>query len=198
MTKMDYAICLAAALGHLMIHQQDAVGLVVFDEKIRGFLPPRSKRSHLMNILSILAKTRPAARTDLAGALHEVADRVRKRSLIILLSDLLTDQDRVVPALHHLKFRGHDLIISRCSTTARRPLSSPRPTRFEDPETGQTVQADAQAVRAGYLRELTAFLDEYRRQCLSIRADFVTVDNAMNFDKALVQFLAQRKGRFLK
>jgi uncharacterized protein (DUF58 family) len=196
MTKLDYSICLAAALGYLMIHQQDKVGLVTFDDRLRTFLPPKAKRSHLMNILSTLARTRPSGQTDLARALHDVAGRIRKRSLIILLSDLLSDQTQVLPALHHLKFRGHDLIIFQVLDHSEVVFDFEGQIRFQEPETQQELQTDPQAMRASYLRELQAFVEEYRRQCRQIRADLVVVDNAMTFDKALIEYLANRQTRF--
>ena len=197
MTKMDYAICLAAALGYMMIHQQDSVGLITFDEKIRSFLPPRSKRSHLQNILSTLAKTAPAARTNLAAVLHDAAERIRKRGLIILLSDLLgEDQQQVVEALHHLRYRGHDLMIFQVLDTSELTFEFDGQVRFEEPERGGHVDADPRAIQAGYLEAIGAFIEEYRRQCQTVRADFVTVHNGMTFDKALIEFLIERQGRF--
>ncbi len=196
MTKMDYAICLAAALGYMMIHQQDAVGLVTFDRKVRTFMPPRTKRSHLMNLLGELAATRPTGGTDLAAALHEVAERVRKRSLMVLVSDLISDQDAVLDALHHVRYRGHDLIIFQVLDHSERTFDFDEPARFEEPETGEHVAADARAIRAGYLEEIEAFIESYRREAQNVRADFVTVDNAMTFDKALTEFLIQRRMRF--
>jgi uncharacterized protein (DUF58 family) len=196
MTKMDYAICLAASLGYMMVRQQDSVGLVMFDEKVRAFLPPKSKRSHLTNILSTLARTKPAAKTNLAEALHEVAGRVKKRGLIILLSDLLAEQEDVIRGLRHLRFRGHDMILFQVLDHSELAFEFDGQARFEEPETGEHVNADPQAIRRAYLQELRNFIDEYKRQCQGIRADFVTVDNAMTFDKALVEFLAQRQSRF--
>ena len=196
MTKMDYAICLAAALGHMMIHQQDSVGLVTFDEKLRTFLPPKSKRSHLTDLLGVLAGSKPQGKTNLAEAIHDVAARVKKRGLMILLSDLLADQEEVIQALHHLKFRGHDLIIFQVLDHSEVAFEFDGQVRFEDPETQEKLDADPRAIRAAYLEELRAFIDHYRQQCQNVRADFVTVDNAMTFDKALVEFLVQRQARF--
>jgi len=196
MTKMDYGICLAAALGHLMVSQQDSVGLAVFDSEMRHFLPPKAKRSHLMNMLSILAKTAPAGETGLASAIHDMADRVRKRGLMILISDLICEQAEVVNALHHMKYRGHDMIIFQVLDHSELAFEFDGQVRFECPETRDHVDADPQAIRAAYRDEIRAFIDEYRAECQSIRADFVTVDNSMTFDKALVEFLAQRQGRF--
>ncbi|MFP4105450.1 MAG: DUF58 domain-containing protein [Phycisphaerae bacterium] len=195
MSKMDYAICLAAALGYMMIGQQDSVGMFTFDEKVRMYLPPKSKRSHLTNILGTLAKTAPAGETNLAGCLHEIAGRIKKRGLIILLSDLLADQEDVIKALHHLKYRGHDLMIFQVLDHSEVEFDFDGQVQFEEPETGDTLNADPQAIRSAYLEEIRAFIDEYKRECQAVRADFVTVDNSMTFDKALIEFLIERQGR---
>src|SRR5437764_8319550 len=109
LTKFDYAICLAAALGYLMIHQQDPVGLVTFDTAIRTFLPPRSKRTQLGTMLAVLANLKPSGRTDVGQCLHHLASMIKSRSLIMLFSDLLTDPEPVRQALHHLRHRGNDV-----------------------------------------------------------------------------------------
>lgn len=196
MTKMDYAICLAAALGYMMINQQDSVGLVTFDQKVRGFMPAKSKRSHLINLLATLARTKPQGETNLAACLNDIAGRIKKRGLVILLSDLLADQEEVIKALHHFKFRGHDLIIFQVLDHSEVEFDFDGQVRFEDPENGEQLDADPQAIRAAYLDELKKFIAEYKRQCLNAKADFVTVDNAMTFDKALLEFLTQRQTRF--
>ena len=195
MTKMDYAICLAAALGYLMINQQDSVGLFTFDEKVRMYLPPRSKRSHLTNILSTLARTRPGGQTFLAKAIHDIASRVRKRGLMIVLSDLLADQQEVIDALHHLKFGGHDLMIFQVLDEAEVTFDFDGQLELEEPETGETLSVNPQSVRAGYLEEIRRFIDEYRKQAQAVRADFVSVHNGMTFDKALLEFLIERQSR---
>jgi uncharacterized protein (DUF58 family) len=196
MTKMDYAICLSAALGYLMISQQDSVGLVTFDEKLRTFLPPKSKRTHLQNMLGMLAATKPAGETHLAEALHDAASRIKKRGLVILLSDLLADQQQVIDALHHLKYRGHDLIIFQVLDYSEVAFEFDGSVRFTDPETDDRIDVDPQSIRAAYLEEIRAFIDQYKQECLNVRADFVTVDNSMTFDKALLEFLVERKSRF--
>src|SRR5205823_2961496 len=101
LTKFEYAICLAAALGYLMIHQQDPVGLVAFDTAVRTALPPHSKRTQLGNILAILAGLKPSGQTDVATCLHQVAAMIRSKGLVMLFSDLLTDPEPVMQSLHH-------------------------------------------------------------------------------------------------
>ena len=118
LTKFEYAICLAAALGYLMIHQQDPVGLVTFDTPIRASLPPRSKRSQLGNILSVLANLKPAGQTDVAACLHQLAAMIRSKSLVMLFSDLLTDPEPVIRAC---TICGIAATRSSCSTSSTRP-----------------------------------------------------------------------------
>lgn len=196
MTKMDYAISLAASLGFLMIRQQDSVGLAIGDEQLRTFLPPRARRSHLMRILSELTAVAPAGRTNLAACLHQVADRVRKKGLVVVFSDLLCDPGPVLEAMHHLRFRGHDLIVFQVLDHAEATFPFDGPTRFVDPETGDHVDADARAYRDAYLEQIRGFIEHYRTEIHKVRGDFQQVDTSMGFDKALVEYLVGRKGRF--
>src|SRR5436309_6916779 len=111
LTKFEYAICLAAALGYLMVHQQDPVGLVTFDTRIRTSLPPRTKRAHLGNILSVLASLKPTGPTDIAPCLHQLAAMIRGKSLVMIFSDLLADPGPILVSLHHLRHRGNEVIL---------------------------------------------------------------------------------------
>ncbi|HEX3725322.1 MAG TPA: DUF58 domain-containing protein, partial [Pirellulales bacterium] len=111
LTKFEYSICLAAALGYLMVHQQDPVGLITFDERIRDSLPPRSKRTQLGNVLSLLSRLQPAGKTEIAKSLIQIAAMLRHRSLVMLFSDLLADPDPILKALHRLRHGGHDVIL---------------------------------------------------------------------------------------
>jgi len=196
MTKFDYAVCLAAALGYMMIRQQDAVGLACFDTELRAFLPPRSRRAHLMAILGHLARVRPRGRTGLAASLHKMADRVRRRSLMIVLSDFLDEPAEVIDALHHLRFRGHDLILFQVLDVEEVQFPFVGLRRFQDVESPASVVADPEAIRTDYLAALRAFIGRYRAEAAGLRADFVQVDTSMTFDKALVQFLIDRQRRF--
>ncbi len=196
MTKFDYAVCLAAALGYMMIHQQDAVGLACFDTELRAFLPPRTKRTHLMTMLGHLARVRPYGGTGLAKALHTIADRVRRRSLMVVLSDFLDDPERVIEGLHHLRFRGHDLILFQILDTDETEFPFAGLQRFEDVESKESAVADAEAIRAVYIEALRSFIERYQREAAGVRADFVQVDTSMTFDRALVQYLIDRQRRF--
>src|SRR6202030_4351162 len=111
LTKFEYAICLAAALCYLMVHQQDPVGLITFDEKIRQSLPARSKRTQIGHVLSLLANLKPTGKTDIARSLHQITAMLKHRSLVMLFSDLLAEPEAVLQALRRLRHGGHDVVL---------------------------------------------------------------------------------------
>lgn len=196
LTKFDYAVCLAAALGYLMIHQQDPIGLITFDEKIQSSLPPKSKRTQLGNILAMLSRAKPAGGTDVASNLRRIAAMIKHRSLLMLFSDLLTDIDSVVESLHLLRHAGHDVIVFHILDEAEVYFPFDGTVDLKDPETGESLVIDAAGMRADYLESVNDLRDRYRRECLSVGADYVPLDTSMPFDKALVEYLSQRQARF--
>ncbi len=197
MTKFEYSTALAAALGYLMILQQDAVGLITFDLKVRDYVRPGSKRSHLGDVLTVLANTRPARKTDLAGSLHEAAALFRKRGLVVILSDLLEEPEKLDGALAHFRYRGHDVIVFHSLDAAEANFPFEGPMTFFDPETGARMKVDADAARADYLAAISAFVGDLRRRCLARGVDYVQLDTSVAFDQALTSFLANRKKNFL-
>jgi uncharacterized protein (DUF58 family) len=196
LTKFEYAICLAAALGYLMIHQQDPVGLVTFDTRIRTSLPPRSKRSHLGTILSILANLKPAGPTDLAGCLHQLAPMIRGKSLVMVFSDLLTDPGPVLESLHHLRHRGNEVILFHVLDEAEVHFPFEGLIEFEDVETPDRLIIDAKGMRGDYLQAVQSFQQVYRAECAKANVDYVAMDTSITFDKALLEYLVQRQRRF--
>jgi hypothetical protein len=152
-----------------------------------------------MRILGDLAAVTPArdtGGTGLTQVMHDVADRVHHRGLMVVLSDFLTDLDRLAKALHHLRFRGHDVILFQVLDWSEVEFPFDDLTRFEDPESGDTVIAQPQAVRSRYLDALRGFTQRCRDEASAVRADFVQVHTGMGFDRALVQFLIDRQRRY--
>jgi uncharacterized protein (DUF58 family) len=196
LTKFDYAICLAAALCYLMIHQQDPVGLITFDEKVRQSLPPRSKRTQLGNVLSLLANLKPAGQTDIAKSLVQIAAMLRHRSLVMLFTDLFADPEPVVSALRRLRHGGHDVILFHVLDEAEVRFPFDGNIEFEEPETHEKVLVDAGSFRADYLQGVTEFCDAYRRECFQIGVDYVQLDTSMQFDRALMEYLVSRRARY--
>jgi uncharacterized protein (DUF58 family) len=195
LTKFDYAICLAAALCYLMIHQQDPVGLLTFDEKIRHSLAPRARRRHLGDVLSLLANLKPQGPTDIANSLVQVAAMLRHASLVMIFSDLLAEPQPVLEALYRLRHAGHDVILFHVLDEAEVAFPFEGMVELEEPESFQRLALDAAGFRHDYLRQLHAFRDTYRHECSQARIDYVPLDTSMQFDKALTEYLASRTAR---
>jgi uncharacterized protein (DUF58 family) len=196
LTKFEYAICLAAALGYLMIHQQDPVGLVTFDTKIQASLAPRSKRTQLGTMLAVLANLRPSGATDVAHCLHQLAAMIRTRSLIMLFSDLLTEPGPVLESLHHLRHRGHEIILFHILDEAEVHFPFDGIVEFEDVEEPQKLTVDTRGMRRAYLDTLAEFQEQYRTECAKANIDYVPMDTSVSFDRALMEYLLQRQKRF--
>jgi uncharacterized protein (DUF58 family) len=195
LTKFEYGICLAAALGYLMIHQQDPVGLVTFDTAIRTFLPPRSKRTQLGTMLAVLANLKPSGRTDVGHCLHHLASMIKSRSLIMLFSDLLTDPEPVRQSLHHLRHRGNDVIVFHILDEAEVHFPFDGLYEMEDPDERTVLTVDGLGERTAYLNHLKQFQDRYQEDCARAGIDYVPMDTSINFDKALMEYLLKRQRR---
>jgi uncharacterized protein (DUF58 family) len=196
LTKFEYAICLAAALGYLMIHQQDPVGLVTFDTALRASLPPKSKRSQLGTILSLLANLKPEGKTDVAAGLHQLAGMIKSKSLVMVFSDLLTDSEPVIKALHHLRHRGNEVILFHVLDEAEVKFPFEGLIEFEGPEDEGRLTVDARGMREDYIGALTQFQNNLREECNKAGVDYVGMDTSVSFDKALLEYLIQRQRRF--
>lgn len=196
LTKFEYSVCLAAALGYLMIHQQDPVGLITFDDKIRNSLPAKSKRTQLGSILALLAKLKPTGPTEIATNLRQVAAMLRHRSLVMLFSDLLADPEPIINSLHLLRHRGHDVILFHVLDEAEVHFPFDGMVDLKDPESGQNLVVDADGMRADYLDAIKELCDTYRKECSKAGVDYVALNTSQPFDKALLEYLSQRQARF--
>ena len=196
LTKFDYSICLAAALAYLMISQQDPVGLLAFNDKIRKSLPPKSKRTQLGNMLSLLANLKPEGETDLAASIEQIAAMLKHRSLIMIFSDLLVNVEPLMNALFRLRHGGHDVILFHVLDEAEVEFPFTGLCEFEDPETGQKEKVDAQGIRYDYQKQVKEFRDTIRTGCQNTNIDYVALDTSMQFDKALLEYLISRRSRF--
>jgi uncharacterized protein (DUF58 family) len=194
-TKWEYAVSLAAALCYLMIQQQDPVGLFAFDEKVRTSLRPKSKRTQLGDVLSILARAQPAGRTDVAASLTQIAGMLRHASLVMLFSDLLGQPEPILQALYRLRHRGHDVIVFHILDEAEVRFPFDGLVELEEPETGQLVEVDASDFRHAYLEQMEKFRDTLRRECARAKIDYVPLDTSMPFDRALSEYLINRSQR---
>ena len=196
LNKFDYGICLAASLCYLMIHQQDPVGLITFDQKLKDCLAPKSKRTQLGNILSVLSNLKPSGETDVAKSITQIAAMLRQSSLVMIISDLLTDPDPVLAALNRLRHGGHDVILFHILDEAEVNFPFRGLVEFEEPESQTRMTVDATGIRQDYLDQIEEFRETYRRECFKSGVDYVPLDTSMQFDRALMEYLISRKGRF--
>lgn len=195
MSKFEYSICLAAALCYLMIAQQDPVGLITFDTKIRESLPPKSKRSQLGNIISLLSKIVPTGETDIAHSIHQMSAMIKHKSLIMIFSDLLVDPEPVVNSLLHLRHGGHDVILFHVLDEAEVAFPFDGMCNFENPENQEHIKVDAYGFRKEYLDEIEKYREHYKTVCHRAGVDYVPLDTSMSFDNALMKYLLKRRMR---
>jgi len=193
LTKFEYSICLAAALCYLMIHQNDPVGLITFGEKIADCLAPKSKRAQIGNILSLLAKLEPREKTNIGNSLNQLAAMLKHSSLVMLFSDLLAEPEEVIASLRRLRHGGHDVILFHVLDQAEVSFPFEGLVELEDPETSETIEVDADAYRSEYLEEIDQFRTLYVRECRQSGIDYVPLDTSMQFDRALTEYLINRR-----
>ncbi len=196
LTKFEYSVSLAAALAYMMIHQQDPVGLVTFDEKLQTVLPAKSRRTQLASILALLAKAKPTGPTEVAQALKLFAPMVRHKSLIMLFSDLLVDPEPVMHSLRMIRHAGHDVILFHVLDEAEVTFPFSGSVALRDPETNEEMKLDASGMRRDYLDAMQALRDQYKKDCQNMGIDYVPLDTSQRFDKALIEYLSQRQARF--
>ncbi len=191
-SKFDYACWSAAALAYLVTKQQDAAGLVLFDETVRKAMQAQSNRAHLRNMITELEAATPAQGTGIARALGEAGEAIRRRGLVILFSDLMDDSDEILRGLKQIRHRGHEVLLFH--TLAHDEVTFPfeRLTRFEGMEEIAHLVADPVSLRTAYLAEVKAFRRRLRRVCLANRIDLVEMDTADSLGVVLSAYLAKR------
>ena len=194
MTKLDYARTLAASLAYLILGQQDAVGTLVFDEKIRAEAPISQSRSHLQDMVSVLAQESGRDATDIGEVLGRVSDRLKRRCLIILLTDLFDEPDKILHGLRRLRHAGHDVLVLHVMDPDELEFPFTRMTMFEGMEGMQDQLADPEAVREAYLAEVREFTRTIRRDFRNSGIQYQLADCSRGFDQILREALVKRAG----
>ena len=191
-TKLEYGSVLAASLAYLMNRQRDAVGLTTFDDAILTMVPPSARPSHLRSLLVTLDGIGLGRRTDVSKPLHLLADGIGKRGLIVFISDLLDEPERILNGLRHFRFRGSEVIVFHLLDPAELTFPFERAARFRDMELGDEVMAVPSVVRREYLDALHAALDRYRRELGSEGIDYRLIDSSTPLEFALMSYLSTR------
>lgn len=195
-SKFVYAQCLAASLAYLMNRQRDASGLTAFDDRIVAMLPPSSRSGHLHAMLVTLDRLTTGKETDVSKPLHQIADRMSRRGLAVLISDLLDEPGRVIEGLKHFRYRGSEIIVFHVLDPDELSFPFERATRFEDIESGDEVLAVPIAVRAEYLRAVNALVARYKQELGAAGVDYHLVPTDQPLEMSLMAYLSSR-GRTL-
>jgi len=194
LSKFSYARHLAAALSYLFIRQQDAVGLVTFDTEVRRYLRAAAKPSQLKTILEELVDTRPADDTAVAAVFHDIAERIHRRGLVIILSDLFDDAAAIKKALHHFRYKNHEIVVFHLM--AEEELTFPF-TKFDEFQSleiaNMSLQIDPQTIRAQYLERVRKFVSDIEVGCGQMGADYVPVNTKAPVTETLLNYFAHRK-----
>ena len=191
--KLDFGCYLAASLSYMMIKQQDAVGLTLFDEQISSYLPPHATRGYLRHILVTLELAKARNKTGAGKALHQVADRIKRRGLVIVISDLLDDPSEVITALKHFRHKKNEVIVMHVLDPMERSFGFGSPALFEDLETGDKMSTQPWLIQTAYKKAMAGFLDRYKKECRENHIDYVVLDTTTPFDVALTHYLSKRE-----
>jgi uncharacterized protein (DUF58 family) len=194
-SKLEYGSVLAASLAYLMTRQRDAAGLIEFDDRITARLAASARPGHMHAILHALERIVPGARSDLGRPLHQLAEALGKRSLAVVISDLLDDPDRVLKGLKHLRFRGTDVIVFQVLDPHELHFPFNGASRFTDVESAEEITAEPRTVRADYLEAMTALRARYEKELRGAGIDFLTLDTSKPLDFALMAYLDARARR---
>lgn len=190
-TRFDYARRLASTLAHLLVHQGDAVGLTLFSQKATD-LPARHTPSHLRQLYQLLANAKPQGESNIVQTLHDFAERIRSRALVIVVSDLFCEVPELLDAIKHLRFYKHDVAVFHLLDRQEFDFDFTRPVRFVDMENGADLITDPTVVREAYREAVNDYLTTLRHGCSQFRVDYRFTYLDQSFEGPLTDFLIQR------
>ncbi len=192
-TKLQYGSYLAGALAYLMNRQRDAFGLIAFDERISTLVPASARTGHLRAVLLALERLKLGARTNVAKPLHDLAAAVRKRGLVVLVSDLLDDPATVLEGLKHFRYRGTDVVVFHILDPYELAFPFEQSARFRDMETADEVMAVPSVVRQDYIDRMQAMIAHYRRELSLVGIDYCLLETSQPLEHGLMAYLMTRR-----
>lgn len=192
-SKLEYATYLAASLSILMNFQKDAAGLVVYDEDISDYIPPKVTSQNLKLILTHLSRIQAKGKTNTAYALNKIAEQIKRRGLVIIFSDLFDDQESVVNALKHFRYKKNEVIVFQILDPLEMSFAIDSPTIFKDMETHRELLSQPMSVLKSYEDAVRTFLENYKRACRSHNIEYILLSTQTPFDTALLRYLNKRQ-----
>jgi uncharacterized protein (DUF58 family) len=195
LSKLEYAQCVAASLSYLILQQQDSVGLVTFDNEIRSLVRASGNPSHLKQLLAVMENSRPERKTQTGPIFHDLAERLKRRGLVLILSDLFDDVPAMMAGLKHFRHRRHEVVVFQVLDPAELDFPFRQTTLFRGMEQLPDVLTDPRALRRAYLDEFGKFLQAVRKGCRAQRIDYVLLRTDQSLEIALSSYLASRMNR---
>ena len=192
-TKYEYAKFLSAALAYMMNKQRDATGLAIYDTEIRTYLPSRSKKSYIGEILKSLDNIEPRNQTGTASALGVLAERIKRRGLVVIISDFFDDAESVSSALKHFRHKGHEVIVFQILDPREIDFKLGQGATFVDMETNEEMLTQPYQLQKEYKKNMENFINSIKSECHRQNVDYHLISTDTSFDKALLNYLAKRR-----
>lgn len=192
-SKFDYARYLAGALAYLMTRQADAIGLALYDTEVRTFMPARSKGSWTTEILKTIGNATPSNATGTGAALNRIAERIGRRGLIVIISDLFDKPESIAQALKHFRHRQHEVVVFQLLDPRERDFNFGWDATFRDMETGEEMITQPYQVRKAYEQAVAEHCETMKKECRSRNVDYHLIDTSQPFDVALLAYLNKRR-----
>lgn len=195
-SKLDYGVTLASALAYFINRQRDAVGLITYDDKMNEYIPAKCRQPHLMRILRTLAQVEPGSKTDAVKPLTDLASSLNKKSMVVLITDMLDDEERVINTLKNLRGMGNDVITFQIMDDAELNFPFNEASEFIDMESSESFITTPATIRKAYMENLTEFLDYCKKQCQSSGVDYCLMNTSQPLDEALSSYMSKRAKSF--
>ncbi|MEO8232904.1 MAG: DUF58 domain-containing protein [Ignavibacteriota bacterium] len=191
-SKLEYASTLVAALSYMMIKQQDAVSLTIYSDEIKKYLPPKSSNSYLQQILKELVTLKASSKTNTSDVLNKVAEKIKRRGLVIIISDFFDDVDKTLKAIKHFAHQKNEVIIFQILDPMERSFGFGKDAIFKDLETDEELTSQPYQIQKAYQQAMNEFTNKIKRECLNSNFDYNLLDTSVPFDKALFSYIQKR------
>jgi len=190
--KIHYASTLVAAFSYLMIKQQDAVGLALYSDKIIKYSPPKMSKAYLHEMLKNLSVITPSEKTNTAECLNEIAEKIKRRGLVIIISDFFDDVDKIIKALRHFRYRKHEVIVFQVLDPVERSFAFGKDAIFKDLETSDEITTQPYQIQKSYREAMNDFIGKLKTECLNSNIEYNLIETSSPFDKALFSYIQKR------
>jgi uncharacterized protein (DUF58 family) len=192
-SKLEYASTLVAGLSYLMIKQQDAVGLSLYSDKINQYLPPKSTRAYLQQILKALSDVSPSSKTNTASSLNSIAEKIKRRGLVIIVSDLFDDVNSILSALKHFRYTKNEVIVFQILDPMERSFAFGKDAIFKDLESEDEITTQPYQIQKAYKEAMNEFIHKIKSECLNANIEYNLIQTSDPFDKALINYIRKRR-----